>query len=488
MMLDTPHRHCSRHVERRPATYGLLAGLLVLLSGCASFSPDGGMTPVSEAVSSALSKDTLKIASSDDMEAVAIRVHSILQKQLSADAAVQIALLNNRGLQAEYNALGIAEAAYVAASLPPSPTLSIQRTIASGDLEIERRLAGNVLALLTLPARTEIAETDYRGARYRTIEATFRLAAQTRRAYYRAVAARQTVGFLEHARGSADAAADLTMKLGEAGTSTKLEQARASAFYAEVAGELAQARLKAMMEREGLTRLMGLWGQDIDYKLPDQLPSMPPKPADVTDLESQAVRKRVDLIAARLELEAKAKSLGLTHATRAVSMLTVTGVATDQTVTKDGVGDATRLRGFDLEVEIPIFDLGETANRKAIETYTQAVNRLLERSVNVRSDVRAAYVNYRATRDISMQYAQTILPLRKLIRAQSVLQYNGMLIDIFNLLTTARESVSSNVAAIAAKRDALVAAVDLQSAIIGGGSSSSPMDAKTSTAPQETAD
>jgi ABC-type Zn2+ transport system substrate-binding protein/surface adhesin len=61
------------------------------------------------------------------------------------------------------------------------------------DLEIERRLVANILALLTLPARSEIARTQFEAARYKAIEATFRLAAETRRAFYRAVAARQTV-------------------------------------------------------------------------------------------------------------------------------------------------------------------------------------------------------------------------------------------------------------------------------------------------------
>ena len=43
-----------------------------------------------------------------------------------------------------------------------------------------------------------------------------------------------------------------------------------------------------------------------------------------------------------------------------------------------------------------------------------------------------------------------------------------MLIDVFELLTTSRESVTSNVEAIAARRDFLIAGVDFQTAIIGG--------------------
>lgn len=89
-----------------------------------------------------------------------------------------------------------------------------------------------MLALATLPKRQKIAAVEFQAAQYKAVEATFRLAAETRRAYFRAVAARQTVNFLTRARTSADAAADLTRRLGETGAATKLDQARASAFYA----------------------------------------------------------------------------------------------------------------------------------------------------------------------------------------------------------------------------------------------------------------
>ncbi|MBA5819357.1 TolC family protein, partial [Escherichia coli] len=72
-------------------------------------------------------------------------------KPLSADAAVQIALLNNRGLQAAYNELAIEEARAVEASLPPNPAISLSRIAGSVEVEVERRIVANVLALATLP-------------------------------------------------------------------------------------------------------------------------------------------------------------------------------------------------------------------------------------------------------------------------------------------------------------------------------------------------
>lgn len=459
-------------VPSRPFGRLVLAVILAsTLGGCVTFSRDGGMSPVASGVSTAIGKDTVKIASASDAVAVDDRVKVLLGKPLTADSAVQLALLNNRGLQAEYNTLGISEAAFVEASLPPNPVIGVERLATGGELEIERRVIANILALLTLPARSEIAGTQFEAARQRAIEATFRTAADTRRAYYRAVASRQTVSFLEQARVSADAAAELTRKLGETGATKKLDQARASAFYAEVSNELAQARLGAGTDREALTRMLGLWGADLDYKLPGQLPGLP-RIRTAQQVEVDAVRRRVDLIAARLELDAMAKTLGLTEATRFVSMLDGAWRGNYERVTEDGVRQSSSPQGFELEVQIPIFDLGEVNVRRSRETYMQAVNRLLEKAINVRSEARSAYLTYRASHDIARQYQTSILPLRKTINEQALLEYNGMLIDVFELLTTSQESINSNVAAIKAKRDFFIAAVDFETSIIGGGESS----------------
>lgn len=441
------------------------------LSGCASFTADGGMTPVSAEVSSAIAKDAVKIAAPEQAAEARRRVEAYLKKAIDADAAVQIALLNNRGLQADYNTLGIAEADYVAAGSLPNPTFAIDKLASGATLEIERKIAGDLLRLVTLPARTEIARTQFEAARRRAIEATFRTAAETRRAWYRAVAARTVVGSLEQALASANIIAELSAKLGETGGATKLAQARALAFQAEVTGELAQARLKATSERETLTRMLGLWGADIEYRIPAQLPRTP-KIRALPDAEAEAIARRTDLAAMRLDLDAMAKELGLTQATRFVSLIDVSYRGTYDRSNAGGVFETSFKHGVGLDVQIPIFDLGEPETRKARETYMQAANRLMERAVNARSEVRAAYAAYRANHDIARLYEGKILPLRKTVSEQMLLNYNGMLVDVMELLTTTREGVQSNVAAINARRDAFLAAVDLEAAIIGGGAQS----------------
>ena len=170
------------------------------------------MGVVSGIAATELRKDALKIDGEKAAAPGRARVRRLLASILSADAAVQIALLNNRGLQADYNELGIAEAAMVEASLPPNPAFAFSRLSTSVELDIERRIVGDILALATLPVRANIAADRFHQAQLRAAEETLRVAAEARRNYYRAVASRQLVTFLTQASSAAETAAKLDRK------------------------------------------------------------------------------------------------------------------------------------------------------------------------------------------------------------------------------------------------------------------------------------
>jgi len=458
---------------RRLLRWTLLAGATALLGGCAGFSADGGMSAIQSATYADIGKDVTKIG--DDQAALTAkgRVDQLLRKPLTADAAVQVALLNNRGLQAAFNELGMAEAQMVAASLPPNPRLGISKLSGRFELEIERQIVGSLLALATLPARAEIARDRFQTAQMRTAEAVLKLAADTRRQYYRAAAANAQVAFYQEAKSSADAASELLKRLGESGGVNKIDQAREFAFEAELTVQLAQARQQQRQERERLVRQLGLWGDDLKFRVG----SLPPLPRlqSVKAIEAEALRKRVDLRIARAELDTLAKSLGLTQATRFVDDIDLLGRRTyDRSRSVNDHGhverEASRSRTLELEIDIPIYDFGQSKVALAEQTYMQAANKLAEKAVNIRSEAREAYTAYRANYDITRQYQTNVLPLRKIIQEQSLLQYSGMLNDVTDLIADARSRILSNVAAINARRDFWIAHTDFKHALIGGGS------------------
>jgi outer membrane protein TolC len=438
-----------------------------LLSGCTWFAPDAGMGVVATIAQQELKKDAAAIRSPEEAEAAGATLRRLLGRTLTADAAVQVALLNNRGLQAAYDELAIADAERVGQSLPPNPTYSWRRIQVGPALESEMQLVTDIIALATLPARSELAAERFHQAQLRAAEETLRLAHEARRAHYRAVAARELVHFLTESQSAAQAATQLAARLGETGAMSKLDQAREQVFYADLTAQLATARQREASEREALVRAMGLWGASLDFKLANALPAVPRRVQTLAGIEVDAVARRVDLQIARIELDVLAKSYGLTQATRFINILDA-GYADKL---EKRVDERNLMRGFDVRLQIPIFDFGEVRVRQAEATYMQSVNRLLELAVNVRSEARDAYRVYRSAYDIAGHYQREVLPLRKIISDETLLRYNAMLIDVFSLLAEARQRIAATITAIEAKRDFWLATVDLKAAVAGGGRS-----------------
>jgi len=469
------------HRSRAPRRlFGAKSGLAsaMLLSGCTWFAPDAGMGVVATIAQQELNKDAAAIRSPEEAEAADATVRRLLNRTLTADAAVQIALLNNRGLLAAYDELAIADAERVGQSLPPNPTFSWRRIQAGAALESEMQLVTNIIALATLPARSEIAAERFHQAQLRAAEDTLRLAHEARRAYYRAVAARELIHFLTESQSAAEAATKLAAHLRETGAMNKLDQAREQVFYADLTAQLANARQREASEREALIRAMGLSDANLDFKLPNALPAVPRRVQTLGGVEVDAVARRVDLQIARVELDVLAKSYGLTQASRFINILD--GGYADKLEKRPD--ERFLMRGFDIRLQIPIFDFGEVRVRQAKATYMQAVNRLLEMAVNARSEARDAYRVYRSTYDIAGHYQREVLPLRKVISEETLLRYNAMLIDVFSLLTEARQRIAATITAIEAKRDFWLATVELKAAIAGGGRSGNKYERANPTA------
>jgi outer membrane protein TolC len=469
-------------------TGGLVASLL--LSGCTAndefTAKDAGFSSV-QANSSVLAKETVWVQSRAEAERVEAHVRSLLKRSKTVDAetAVQIALLNNKGLQAAYADLGDAGADVWQSTLLVNPTVAVGLTgIGTPGFEayrtIEGTLAVNILALATRDRAIEVAKVRFEQAQMNAALRTLELAANTRRAWVNAVAAREAVVLLGQAQITADAASQLAQELGRAGSMTKGGQAREHAFNAELAGQAAQARLAERLAKEELTRLMGLWGDDVAYKLPNRLPSLPKKLITNNVIEAQALANRVDLQVAKLELDANAKSYGLTEATRYVTDLEIVSGFETEREKEDGKIRKDTTYSKELEFAIPIFDSGKARMRKAELAYMRAANQLAEKAVNVRSESRSAYEAYRSSYDIARHYRNSLVPLRTTIEQQSLLTYNGMITNTFELLADTREKVNAQQLSINAKRDFWLAAANLTAAVYGGGAGSAPAAAESS--------
>ena len=457
---------------------GLLRSTLfaafVALGGCASFSKDGGFNSVESVAKERLNKDVKWVKSDADADDVQATVKKLLANPLTVDDAVQIALLNNRGLQATYAELGIAEADLVQAGRLRNPHFAYLNVNSATETKIERALTFDFMQLITMPLATRLERRRFEQTQLRVAAEVLQVAAQTRKAYYSAISAQQTAAYMQDVKVSAEAGAELARRMASAGNWSKLNQVREQVFYAETAAQLARAKQNTITQREQLMRLMGLWGDDTKFRLPDRLPDLPKAPIDLAEIESVALRQRLDIQAMRRDIEGLANSLGLTKATRFINVLELGPADVRE-------GTSAVKRGYEISVELPIFDWGRARIAKAEAIYMQALNRAAEVAINARSEVRESYAGYRTAFDLAKHYRDEIVPLRKRISDENMLRYNGMLISVFELLADARDQVVSVNAYIEALRDYWLADAELQMALIGKSAAGAATSTRRST-------
>lgn len=459
----------------------LVVGFPLLLGACAAavpgayLEPKAGFANVASQTSVAIGKRTAFAETQAENDALRKQVRGMVHgKTLSADTAVQVALLNNRGLQASYANVGLSAAEAWQQATPVNPVVSIGVLgIGAAELGVYRAIEGlittNLLEAKTRKQRVALADVNFRAAQLEAVNDTLSLANQTRQAWINSVAAFETVSYLSRAKATSDAGSELARRLGETGALNKAGQAREHAFNAEIAGQLAQARLNATRAKENLTRLMGLWGAEVNYYVPDALPTLPRSVGRMTAVEAKALRNRVDLRVAKLGLEAQAAAFGLTDQTRLVTDLElIAGFEAEREAEGSEIATETTPQ-IELEFAIPIYDTGKARMRKAELMYLQAANALAEKAVNVRSEARGAQAAYLASHRIALHYRDVLVPLRETVEEEALLSYNGMITSTFELLTDVRQKLGASLEAADAKRDFYLAQADLTAAIYGGG-------------------
>jgi outer membrane protein TolC len=451
-----------RAAPSRSTRWRLPAALLcaVALGGCATFSPDGGFASVEQTAKARLGKEVLWSRSAADQDRIEQRVAELLARPLSVDDAVQVALLNNRGLQAGLQDLGITEAEVVQAGRLPNPGFSFGRSTRGDEREIERSLHVNLARLLVLPLIGQMEARRFAQAQGLAAMTVLSLAADTRKAYYHALAAAESVRYQRQVQQAAQASAELARRMEQVGNFNKLQQARQQVFLAEASLNLARAEQAQRAARERLTRLMGAWGEQTRFVLPERLPDLPKEVLELPDIEQVALSQRLDVQGARLAAEQTARNLGLTRSTRFINVL-------ELGLSRNGSNEAPTQRGWEVGVELPLFDWGGARVARAEAVYMQAVHRAAETAVNARSEVREAYTAYRSAHDIARFQRDEVVPLQQRIAEENLLRYNGMLIGVFELLAETRIQIASVNGAIQALRDFWVAQADLDMALIG---------------------
>ena len=406
----------------------LLAAALAL-GGCAAVRPQAAFDDVRQTLAGRTDVEVAWATGSAEDAAVQAEVGRLLADSLTADAAVQVAVLNNRRLRATYEDLGVAQAALVQAGLLGNPVFSGEALFPLGGADATNLGFGAALGFLdvfAIPLRRSVARDRYQAARRRVAEAVLDLAVETRVAFVQAQAARLRVEMQRRAVANAQAGYQAALLLREAGNVPSVELLAEQALYEQARLDLVAAQALAAERREALARRLGVFGPEAEFTVAGVLPTVPDEDLDLTGLESQAVAASLALEAARLDAAAVSRQLGLTGLETALPGLEAGAVAERE----DGEWRA----GPEAEVVLPLFDQGQARRAGARSELRRRRAVVYATAVDVRSAARVLALRLAARARVARQYQTVVLPLRAEITAQTVRQYNAMQTGVFGLL------------------------------------------------------
>jgi cobalt-zinc-cadmium efflux system outer membrane protein len=448
----------------------------VLFPACSSTSAAPAFRDTSEIVEAHVGHRPLWNRGGTADDAVARRIRDLLSRDLSMDAAIQIALLNNKDLQALYEDLSIAQADLVQAGLLQNPTFSGGVTIPVAGQGVQSGfnlgVVEDFLGLFLISARRKVAGAELQATKLRVADAVVRTAFDVETAYYALLSAQQVL----HMRRTVLEAGDAAMALAEAqhaaGNTGDLDLVSERTLYEQLRTDVKRSEADVVVAHEALTRLLGVWGVDAAFQAPSKLPDPPPDEVPLDHLEAIAIGRRLDLAAAH------ERSQAVSHAAAMAKNFRF-------------IGSASAAAGFERSPEhysavtaggsldLPIFDQKQAAVARWEALARQTLAREAALAVQIRSEVREARARLVGTRDIVDRYAKVIIPLREQIVRLSQEQYDSMLLGAYQLLAAKQNEVNAYREFIEALRDYWIARANLERALgvaiaSGAGTASAP--------------
>lgn len=354
-----------------PSKLICFASLIGLLAGCASVPRDAGFDDVRRTVADRTGHTVQWRDQTAEDAAVDAAVRAMLQDELTVDEAVQVALLNNLNLQATYEELGISQAQLVQAGLLKNPVFSVEaRFPARPRYPLEVDVFQDFMSIFLLPLRKKVAAAEFEATKLRVANAALDLAAEARSAFYTLQAAQQMVEMRRTVLEAAEASAEASQRLHDAGNITDLQLHSDQTMAAQARPDLVEAEADVVDARAHLAALMGL--SDGRWHVAARLPDPPQVAPEPGELESLAMSQRLDVAAAKQEIEVAAAQLGLTRRSRLIPEIDV-GAHFEREP------DGTRTAGPSVELPVPIFDQGQAATARGRSVLRQAQRRYADR-------------------------------------------------------------------------------------------------------------
>lgn len=458
--LPRPHRLPARSTASVAAL-----GLATLVVGCAPLNPRPAFDATNAIITERSGLDAAWIRNEEDEARILARVREILKEPLTARRVAQIALLNNRGLHANLEELGVAQANLAASGLPSNPELEgfLGWPSERGrEKKFEIEFGTDLLDLVVLPSRRRLARLELAQTKALAGEAVLRLAADAQVAFHELAALVEVEARQKVALDVEETLVEFAEARERAGNLSDLDLELHRAELAEARAEVALTAREIAVGRERLNALMGLWGPDTAWALAPPTDDLGDAPGDAATLESAALEQRFDLAAARAAVELLESTLRLQRKTRWLPA----GVRAGARVEREE-GNRVRLQGPEVKLQLPIFNPGRAESARLEALWLQAQRLREDLEVRARAEVRERVERVRSARELAVYWRETAIPQRARILDMTLQRYNMMLKGADHLLEAKKRAVLAEIRWIEARRDARVARVEL--ALAAGG-------------------
>jgi cobalt-zinc-cadmium efflux system outer membrane protein len=450
----------------QPMMWSKNAGWLTIgflfLTGCATMALDAGFQDVRTTVEQ---RNQVQIFWNNGTELdneAAKQLGLLLNRKLTADEAVQIALLNNRDLQAVYSDLGVAQAELVQAGLFSNPIFDAAVMFpfrGGGRPDLELSAVMNFLNVFYIPLRKRVAAARFEEVKTGVAGSVLDFAGRVRTAFYSYESNEQMLELRQTIVQALDASFEIARRLSEAGNITDLDLARERAQFEAAKLALRAAEISVRQSREELNTLMGLWGDQTEWKAVGRLPEIPEEPLQSQGIERLALSRSLDLLNARQRIVVTGEQLGFTRSTTLLPEFHAGPMGERQ----EGSWEL----GPTLEFPIPLFDQGQARIGRAAAELRRSQQEYYALAVRIRSTARALRDRIDGARDRAMYYRDILLPLHERIVNEAQLQYNAMQLGPFQLLRAREQQIETAVAYIDALRDYWLARGDVGQILSG---------------------
>jgi outer membrane protein TolC len=395
-------------------------------------------------------------------------VQRILREPLDADAAVRVALLNNRALRATLHELGIARGRLVQAGLPPNPRVEAE-VLPERNTELELTVEYDLTSAILAPVRAHAAKADLEAERKRAAAMVIEAAFATRAAFYAVQSAEQRLAIAQRALDAQAAARDAARALFAAGNVAEIDARTQEAAYARTRVSVAQLELEVASRREVLNRLLGLHGDETRWTTQGMLPSAPARVGVPDEIETRALEASLELGEARHRLEAVSRRIGVTRAE---------GWMPDLSVDVHSLyGNPERRPGEPVEgpwrfgggvsLTVPLFNRRQGTLAAQQAELAAQLERYVGAAIDIRSAARDARNRLVSAHARARRYEEEIVPAQRRVTEQTLLQYNAMQIGIFQLLQARREELDVELAYVETLREYWTAAAAVDALLQG---------------------